>query len=66
MLKMVLQLSSALNSRIADLTDLCWVELIPLSMVELEVELIYELGMNEVQKCISHVTVILNYKESTL
>ena len=59
MLEMVFQLSSALYPCIAHLTHLRTVELLPGMVVELSIKVLDELGVDEVQKCVSDVAVIL-------
>ena len=60
MLEVVLKLSSPLDPGVTDLTDFGGVELIPLSMMELEVKFVDEFGVNKIQERIADITVILN------
>lgn len=57
---MMRKLISALNSGIANVADLLRVEKFPLFIMEFIVELNNEFGMNEVQECISNITIVLN------
>jgi len=59
-LEVVLELGSALDARIAHLTNLIGVELLPGTVVELAVEVLDELGVDEIQKSVTHVAVILD------
>lgn len=66
MLEMMLQLSCALYAGIANLANLIGVELLPSSMMKLTIEIFDELGMDEVEECVSDVAVILDEPASTL
>jgi hypothetical protein len=57
---MMRKLISALNSGIANVADLLRVEKFPLFIMEFIVELNNEFRMNEVQECISNITIVLN------
>ena len=54
------ELGSSLDAGIADLTDLPGVELLPLLEVELGVEFANELGVDEVNEGVTHITLVLN------
>lgn len=56
---MMRKLISALDSGIADMTDLFGVEKFPLFVMKLIVEVNNELGMNEIEKGIPNITIIL-------
>lgn len=62
----MLKLRSSLNTSIADLAHFCWVEFLPFFVVELSVEFFNKLGMDEVQKGISNIAIILDNPISTL
>ena len=66
MLEMFLKLSSTLNPGIANLTNFGRVKFVPFPLMEFLVEFRDELRMDEVQKSIANVTIVLNYDESTL
>jgi hypothetical protein len=57
---MMRKLISALNSGIANVADLLRVEKFPLFIMEFIVKLNNEFRMNEVQECISNITIVLN------
>ena len=59
-LKMMRKLGSSLNSSVANVANFLRVEEFPLFVMKLVIELFNELRVNEVQKGIPHVTVILN------
>lgn len=59
-------MGSALDSRVAHLADLDGVELVPLAVVELVVEIHDELGVDEVEEGVANVAVVLNGASSTL
>ena len=60
LLEVVLQLSSALDAGVADLTDLHWIETVPFVVVEVVVEVRDELGADEVKKSIADVAIVLD------
>jgi hypothetical protein len=64
--EVVFELGSALDTCVADLADLDGVELVPLALVELVVEVDDELCMNEVEKGVPDVAVVLSNREGTL
>jgi hypothetical protein len=66
MLEVMLKLSSALDTCIADLTYLGGIELFPSMIMKLSIEIFYKFRMYEIQEGISHVTVILHHGRSTL
>lgn len=66
MLEVVFQLSSTLYPRIAHLTHLRAVELLPCMVVELSIEVLDELGVDKVQKCVANVAIVLCYRRGTL
>jgi hypothetical protein len=59
-LKVSLQLFSALNPRIANFANFIGVEQLPFMIMKLMVELNNKFSMNEIQEGISDITVILN------
>ena len=59
MFKMMFQLSSALNTSIANLTYFNRVETIPFALMELSIEIRDEFGMDEVKEGISHIAIVL-------
>lgn len=64
MLEMVFQLGSTLDPCIAHLTNFRTVELFPGVIVELSIEVFYKLGVDEVQKCVANIAVVLSrFKE---
>lgn len=65
-LEVVLQLRRALDARVAHLADLVGVELLPGALVELAVEILDELGVDEVEEGVSDVAVILGQPAGTL
>lgn len=60
------QLGSALDACVAKVADLVGVELVPAIVVELQVELRYELAAKEVDEGIAHITVVLDRDMCTL
>lgn len=57
---MMLQLRSTLDAGVTDLTHLRGIELLPGTVVELAVEVFNELCVDEVQKSVTYVTVVLD------
>lgn len=66
MLEVVFQLSSPLYPCVAHLTHLSAVELFPSVVVELSIEVLDELGVDEVEKCVADVAVVLYRRMGTL
>lgn len=60
MLEVVLQLGSALDPRVANLTNFGRIELLPCPVVKLAVEVLDEFGVYEIEKGIADVAVILD------
>lgn len=65
-LEVMLQLGRSLDAGVADLANFVGVEFLPSSVVKLSVEILDELGMDEVEEGVSDVAVILGEPESTL
>jgi hypothetical protein len=65
-LEVVLELGRPLDARVAHLANLVGVELLPSPMMKLAVEILDELGMDEVEERVSDVAVILDEPASTL
>lgn len=63
---MVFQLSCALNSGVTNLANFNRVELVPLSLVKILIEISNEFGVNEVEKGIAYIAVILYKRAVTL
>lgn len=66
MLEMVLELGSPLNPGVADVADFGGVELLPFLAVKLLVEFGDEFGVDEVEKGVPNIAVVLNKKRDTL
>lgn len=60
MFEVVLELGSALDACVAHLANLVGVELLPRAVVELSVEVLDELGVDEIEEGVAHVAVILD------
>ena len=54
------KLIGALYPCIADMTDLLRVEQLPLPVVELVVEIHNKLGVDEVEKSVAHIAIVLH------
>lgn len=65
-LEVVFQLGSALDAGVADLANLDGVELVPLAVVEVVVEVDDELGVDEVEEGVADVAVVLGGGGGTL
>lgn len=65
-LEVVFQLSSSLDSCIANLAHFDGVESVPLPVVKLFVEVDNKFGVDEVEEGVPHVAVILNEGQATL
>jgi hypothetical protein len=65
-LEVVLELGSALDAGVAHLADLVRVKLLPGLVVELAVEVLDELGVDEVEKGVAHIAVVLRRPGGTL
>lgn len=55
-----------MNSSVAYLTDFDRVELVPLSLMKILIEVNNELCMDEVDKSVANITIVLNKHKSTL
>ena len=60
MLEVILELSCALNSSVADLANFNGVKFVPFSLVKVLIEISNELVMYKVKESITNITVILS------
>ncbi len=66
MLEMILELSCSLDACVADLAHFDGVEFVPFPLVEFFIEVDDKLGVYEIEKSISNITVVLSLEGSTL
>lgn len=65
-LEVVLELSCSLDACVADLAHFDGVELVPFPLVEFFIEIDDELGVYEIEKGVSDITIVLSLEGNTL
>ena len=66
MFKMILKLSSSLDSCVAHVTNLDRVKFIPFSLMEFSIEVSNKFGTDKVKKSIAYIAIVLNILKFTV
>lgn len=59
--EMMGKLGGSLNSGIAYVTYFLWIKQLPFFVVKLNIEIFYELRIDEIQERVTNITIILSY-----